>query len=297
MSRHNPEIKSVFSHPRDAEIRELYLGGLGFKGVAERLGIGRSIVEYSLHRQGIMRAPPKNTSSGREQEILALAKLGYGFKTIRAKLGISGNAVAIKVLMKKHGLKATGIGSREWNRQNNTVLWGTADIDEQLKAEHAYERAIRKAYAKTREEKNAEALANYYANHEENKAKCKANALKRYHSIKHSPWWKAKQFARNQAYRVVEQVRGLRCGWGHREYLGCTYEHAAAHIKAQLPDGWSWDNYGIEWEIDHIRPLSDHNLMDDLELRMACHYTNLRPLSIDENRRRKRGRYSHRQAA
>lgn len=236
--------------------------------------------------------PYCKTIAGREAEIIQLGKMGFGYKSIRKKLNLAPCQFALTQLLRRNGIaKAIQRGSSPGPH------WGTHDLDEGIKAERSYERAIRKAYAKTTEEKRADALAYYYANHDFNKAKQAANSNQRYHKIKHTPWWKAKQFARNQAYRVVEQVKGLRCGWGKREYLGCSYETAAAHITAQLPKEWTWADYGKVWEIDHIRPLSDFNLLDDEQLRAACHYTNLRPLGVEENRRRKRGRYAHRQAA
>jgi 5-methylcytosine-specific restriction endonuclease McrA len=37
----------------------------------------------------------------------------------------------------------------------------------------------------------------------------------------------------------------------------------------------NWDNYGVDWEVDHIHPLSKGG---------SFHYTNTQPLTIEENR-------------
>lgn len=69
------------------------------------------------------------------------------------------------------------------------------------------------------------------------------------------------------------------------DLLGCTWLEARAHIESQFKPGMSWDNYGKDWEIDHIRPfISFSNLAKSKEQqREACHYTNLQPLFIDEH--------------
>lgn len=65
--------------------------------------------------------------------------------------------------------------------------------------------------------------------------------------------------------------------------LGCTIEHARAHLENQLKPGWCWANHGKVWHIDHVRPLASFKVMDETEQRVAFHYTNLQPLLGVEN--------------
>ena len=39
-------------------------------------------------------------------------------------------------------------------------------------------------------------------------------------------------------------------------YIGCTRDFWISHLESQFTDRMSWDNYGTEWEVDHIIPIS-----------------------------------------
>ncbi len=63
-----------------------------------------------------------------------------------------------------------------------------------------------------------------------------------------------------------------------------TAEELRAQREAQLKCGISWD-YNGEWQIDHIRPVSDFNLTstDDPEFRKCWSLWNLQPLFAEDN--------------
>jgi hypothetical protein len=65
--------------------------------------------------------------------------------------------------------------------------------------------------------------------------------------------------------------------------LGCTVAELKAKLESQWKAGWSWENYGTVWVIDHYFPLSWADLEDRTETLAACNHRNLRALSKEEN--------------
>jgi hypothetical protein len=66
--------------------------------------------------------------------------------------------------------------------------------------------------------------------------------------------------------------------------VGCSPLELKIKIESLFESWMSWDNYGYgkgKWVIDHIIPLSSAKNVDELYL--LCHYSNLRPLSWEEN--------------
>lgn len=69
------------------------------------------------------------------------------------------------------------------------------------------------------------------------------------------------------------------------EITGCSTLELKYHFEKMFRDGMTWQNYGLGgWHIDHIKPRCKFNLVDEHELRVCYHYTNLQPLWEFENR-------------
>ena len=46
----------------------------------------------------------------------------------------------------------------------------------------------------------------------------------------------------------------------------------------------TWDNYGSYWQIDHKEPLFKFDLANPDQLKEACNYKNLQPLTKEEHK-------------
>jgi hypothetical protein len=66
------------------------------------------------------------------------------------------------------------------------------------------------------------------------------------------------------------------------ELIGCSVNELKEHIKKQLNDSMTFDNYGL-WEIDHIKAITLFNLNNENEMYECFNYKNLQPLWREDN--------------
>ena len=67
-----------------------------------------------------------------------------------------------------------------------------------------------------------------------------------------------------------------RNGVSHIEELGCYMLEVKQYLESKFQAGMTWDNYGKEWEIDHIIALVKGQ--NEFNLKQLCHFSNLQPL-------------------
>ncbi len=72
------------------------------------------------------------------------------------------------------------------------------------------------------------------------------------------------------------------------ELLGCSIEEFKIYLQEKFTPEMNWGNYGKDkyWEIDHIIPCDNFNLLLEEEQQKCFHYTNLQPLEITKNRQK-----------
>lgn len=67
--------------------------------------------------------------------------------------------------------------------------------------------------------------------------------------------------------------------------VNCSVDQLKKWLKFQFKDGWDF-GANKTWNIDHVVPLSFFNLENEHEELLACHWSNVRPVDPDENRRK-----------
>lgn len=70
------------------------------------------------------------------------------------------------------------------------------------------------------------------------------------------------------------------------ELLGCNIQFYKEYLEKRFQSNMTWDNHGIVWEIDHVIPVSQFDLTDPEQQRLAFHWSNTRPLLKQNNRKR-----------
>lgn len=68
---------------------------------------------------------------------------------------------------------------------------------------------------------------------------------------------------------------------------GCSLPFLIGYIEARFKLGMTWANYGSVWEVDHRIPCASYDLSDPSHQRSCFHYSNLQPLYVHENRRKR----------
>jgi hypothetical protein len=68
------------------------------------------------------------------------------------------------------------------------------------------------------------------------------------------------------------------------ELLGCDIEFYKQYLEQQFQSDMNWENHGILWEIDHIKPCAAFDLTNPEEQKQCFNYINTQPLYKSDNR-------------
>lgn len=88
----------------------------------------------------------------------------------------------------------------------------------------------------------------------------------------------------NLRSRLRKALNGKTRDKGIMIVTGCSIEELKTHLESKFTSEMSWGNYGIYWQIDHIEPLFKFDLSDPEQLKQACNYKNLQPLSKEDHK-------------
>lgn len=104
------------------------------------------------------------------------------------------------------------------------------------------------------------------------------------------------RYATNPSFRLrivlAQRINGVFRGNGNKAestecLTGIPFKRFQEWIEYQLKDDMTWDNYGDEWEIDHVIPISSFDLTDLDQQKECFNWKNQAPLYITENRSKK----------
>lgn len=249
-------------------------------------------------RASIRKANPYNDL----ECISCLAHLGFGCKTISKKL-YKTNYATIRNIIKKRGLPASS-SKRSANRHVDSCIKKHVTIQEQKRQEMINRcdkmlRVISGLKKKCRVINEAArnygpgfdwremswASIQYWANIEENRQRCAEAAKKRWR--KRDIKYRIKSKLRNGVHRMLRLAKQGKKGRRTTEFLGTTFDNAKKRIESKFKKGMTWQNHGTVWEIDHIIPLSSFDFTKPNSLKIANHISNLQPLFIYENRKKR----------
>lgn len=127
------------------------------------------------------------------------------------------------------------------------------------------------------------------------KRRDKINARRKELKKAMSPKSKMAKAVRDRFHKVVIRMKRGCKSFKTVELVGCSFDDLKLHIERQFVEGMSWNNHGngdSKWNVDHIKPLFEFNLLDLDQQKIAFHYSNLRPLWFIENMKRHRKSWS-----
>lgn len=184
------------------------------------------------------------------------------------------------------------------NNSQNRPLCGSCGISKDLSC-FSKNRSKKSGYNSICKECHKKAAKAHYANNKDkyavlakayvskNRAKISAYQLEWYYKKKSDIQFRIKNNLRARLRSALKH--NLKTGSAIRD-LGCFVSDLRKHLESKFQSEMTWENYGVYWEIDHIKPLATFDLTNQEEFKQACHWTNLQPLTVHDNRSKGNGR-------
>jgi hypothetical protein len=108
---------------------------------------------------------------------------------------------------------------------------------------------------------------------------------------------KKRTYKNNHQHRLARLIRGsinttlrrqgIRKTHRTIQLLGCTFEFFKNYFESLFLPGMTWENRGyaseLTWQIGHVVPVRAFDLTDPQQIKLAWHYTNLKPQWWREN--------------
>lgn len=102
---------------------------------------------------------------------------------------------------------------------------------------------------------------------------------------KNNPQYKIKKNLRRRLHHALNDNLKLD---KTMNLVGCSGQFLKKYLENQFTEEMNWNNYGSYWHIDHIVMICEFDLSKQQQQRKCFHYTNLRPLSAEDNLKKKK---------
>ena len=136
-----------------------------------------------------------------------------------------------------------------------------------------------KRMASFRQNNKAHVAKRDAASYQRSKAKRTAHKKKKYQiDVK----FKLEMVLRSRIHKVMKQKNIVKQNRSI-ELLGCSVTDYKKYLENTFEDGMSWKNYGVEWHIDHIKPLASFDLTDAEQQKLAFNFKNTQALWKADN--------------
>jgi hypothetical protein len=102
-----------------------------------------------------------------------------------------------------------------------------------------------------------------------------------------NPQWKLKQVLRGRYLDALKRhTTGGKVNKRHSaiELIGCDIEFYKQYLEQQFKPDMTWENHGVLWEIDHIKPCAAFDLTNIEQQKQCFNYINTQPLYKIDNR-------------
>lgn len=102
-----------------------------------------------------------------------------------------------------------------------------------------------------------------------------------------NPQWKLKANLRGRYLDAIKRhTTGGKVNKHHSaiELIGCDIQFYKQYLEQQFQSDMTWENHGVVWEIDHIKPCASFDLIHSNQQKECFHYSNTQPLYYSDNR-------------
>ena len=108
--------------------------------------------------------------------------------------------------------------------------------------------------------------------------------------------WRRARWRMDDQFRFVKSLRsdihqalkaaGVKKNFRTHEVIGCSPTFYREWIESKWEPGWSWENRGKVWQVDHIRPIASFDMSKFKDVCECFNWLNCQPLSREDNIRK-----------